>query len=89
MAANSIGPRPETLKKNKKSVPVKAEYSSSDVPADMTAVETSSWVDGDSNRARAALEAEYNRDNPRSTVIDSLERLASDETGIGVVTGEA
>lgn len=87
MAANSKGPREDILKARQSAA--KVEHDASEVPADMTVAETESWVDGDSSRARAAIEAEYQRDNPRSTVLNSLERLANDETGIGVVTGEA
>jgi hypothetical protein len=87
MAARSKGPREDIL--NAKQPPAKSEVSAKSVPEDMTAAETEAWVDGDSSRARAALEVENKRDHPRSTVVSSLERLAADDTGKGVLTGEA
>lgn len=46
-------------------------------PPDGTVAEVTEWVAGDPGRARAALAAEERRDNPRSTLTDSLQRTAS------------
>lgn len=88
MAANSKGPRADAVgdageprKESAVEVPK--------LPKDLTAAETEDWVAGDKARAQVALEAENKRDNPRSTVVSSLERLAKDETGAGVASDEA
>lgn len=46
-------------------------------PGTGTVTDVNDWVSGDPARARAALEAEEARDNPRSTLIDSLQRVAA------------
>jgi hypothetical protein len=55
----------------------------------MTAAQTVDWVSGDQARAEAALAAEKKRKDPRTTVVDSLDKLAKDETGAGIANGEA
>jgi hypothetical protein len=87
MAANSQGPRKDLLKA--KQDKTEQEVAVSQVPEDMTANETEDWVSGDTYRARAALAAEEKREHPRSTVVTSLQRLADNETGAGIATGEA
>ncbi len=80
MAARSQGPRPDVLARRADAA--KRESAASGVPSDMTAAETELWVDGDRKRALAALEAEHRRDNPRSTLITTLERLTHDDTEV-------
>lgn len=46
-------------------------------PPEGTVAEVTEWVGGDPARARAALAAEGQRDNPRTTLTDSLQRVAS------------
>jgi hypothetical protein len=48
-----------------------------DTPPEGTAAEILEWVADDPTRAQAALDAENERDNPRSTLIDSLEKVVS------------
>ena len=89
MAARSKGKRPDALKRDKNE-PLEVLEVQYDVPKDMTVAETEDWVSGDKVRARAALDAENKRkDGPRSSLVTSLERLANDETGAGIGSGEA
>jgi hypothetical protein len=48
-------------------------------PVDGTIDDLMAWVDGDPERAAAALEAEQAKDKPRSTVVKRLTALADSE----------
>lgn len=49
-------------------------------PVDGTIDDLMSWVDGDSDRASRALEAEQAKDKPRSTVVKRLSALAGTDS---------
>jgi hypothetical protein len=88
MAARSKGKRPDALKRDKNE-PLEVLEVQYDVPENMTVAETEDWVSGDKVRAQAALDEERKRKEPRSSLVTSLERLANDETGAGIGSGEA
>jgi hypothetical protein len=61
----------------------------SEVPDDLSVADTLDWVGGDKRRAQKALDAENKGGGARTTLVHELERVLKDETGAGVVSGEA
>lgn len=54
-----------------------------DTPPDGTVDEVLAWVDGDPDRAAAALEAERQRSRPRKSIIEVCEQLTADSGDSG------
>ena len=71
--------KPDTSKQEapKQEAP-KQEQSPNKVP-DGTVDEVTSWVGDDAGKARKALSAEKKSDDPRSTLIEALEKVIEDD----------
>lgn len=89
MAANSKGPRADAVGSGDGKRDENDTVVTPALPKDLTVEATADWVSGDKARAEIALKAEKKRDNPRSSLVTSLERVVNDETGAGVASGEA
>lgn len=89
MAANSKGPRADAVGSGDGKRDVTGTVVTPALPEDLTVDATVDWVSGDKARAEIALKAEKKRDNPRSSLVHTLERIVNDETGAGVASGEA
>jgi hypothetical protein len=71
----SSGSAPET---EPEATEPEAPEESSEVPTG-TINEVKAWVGDDKERAQAALDAENEKDNPRSTLVDWLEGVLAEE----------
>lgn len=56
-----------------------ARQTAGEPPDDATVDEVKAWVGDDPDRARQALDAEQQRDKPRTTLVDALERVGQQD----------